>query len=214
MNQNDANLNYFNTGEWKNLTYKGFSIYKYPSDLLTYQNIIWKTKPDIIIETGTCTGASALFFLDTLKCCNIENPLVVTIGLGEIRNCVPETKGIKKIVGSCLAPAVIDQVTNLIRNKSVLVSLDSDHTRDHVSAELEIYSSFVSPGQYIVVEDTFLGYYGPFLGAAERRFQENTGQTPKHAVEDFLTRNKDFIIDESCNKYISMTPNGFLRRLK
>lgn len=215
INQNDINVNYFYTDEWKTYTYKGYSIYKYPSDLLTYQQIIWDKRPDIIIETGTCKGGSSLFFLDTLKNCGkTTNPLVITIGLGALPNSVPETLGILKLVGSCLDPNTVEKIKPFLLGKKVMVSLDSNHTKDHVLAELNIYKEFVSIGQYLVVEDTFLGYYGPFSGKEQEGFQESTGKTPKHAVEEFLETTDEFMVDKTRNKYISMNPNGYLLRVK
>lgn len=213
MNQRELNREYFYTYEWQNVTYKGLALYKYPADLLTYQQIIYENKPNVIIETGTCKGGSALFFYDTMVSCGIENPLVITC---DIRRSEPkklqDVPGIVYIKGSSLENGTLKTIKYYLKNKKVMVSLDSDHIKDHVLAELNIYNNFVTKDQYIVVEDTFLGEYGVFETEAEERFRPDKGQTPKDAVNIFLKNNKEFIIDKTRNKIISMNPNGYLKK--
>lgn len=211
FDKREINREYFYTYEWKNIKYKGVPLYKYPSDLVTYQEIIFDTKPNVIIETGTCMGSSATFFLDTMIACKIENPKVISIErLPYIRE-APDTLGITFLVGSSLEPNIFNTVQSLInKTDKIMVSLDSDHIEDHVLKELNLYSNLVSEGCYLVVEDTFLGEYGVFTTDDESRFRPDTGKTPKDAVDRFLFTNKNFVIDTNRNKLISMNPNGYL----
>lgn len=211
MNQRELNREYFYSYEWKDITYKGHYLYKYPADLVTYQQIIAEVKPDVIIETGTCTGASALFMRDCMELVGL-NPQVVTCDIKSGRRTVPNTPGIKFIIGSSLEAQTVNQIKSFLENRKVMVSLDSDHVMNHVYQELNVYSKLVSVGQYIVVEDTFLGEYGVFTTEAEERFRPDTGKTPKDAVDLFIQSNKEFEIDKSRNKVISMNPNGYLKR--
>lgn len=212
MKLREINRDYFYSEEWKTLTYYGYPLYKYPADLVTYQQIIAEVKPEVIIETGTCTGASALFFRHCLNLAEIDNSLVITCDIKTGRRMVKDTPGIEFIVGSSIADSTVQRILSLINNRRVMVSLDSDHVMNHVLAELSIYKNIVSPGQYIVVEDTFLGEYGVFTSVAEERFRPDTGKTPKDAVDEFMKNNKDFILDKKRNKIISMNPNGYLKR--
>jgi len=206
------NRNYFHTKDWQNVSYKGKKLFKYPSDLITYQEIIFDTKPEIIIETGTCRGASPLFFYDTMVANGIKKPLVITIDTKIYPNRDKCGGNIQYLKGSSLDVKILSFIEKTLNNKSVMVSLDSDHIRDHVFAELNAYSKFVTSGNYLVVEDTFLGEYGVFTNTAEERFRPDTGKTPKDAVEDFLKINNKFTIDKSRNKILSMNPNGYLKR--
>lgn len=215
MDRRQVNNYYFHSYEWRDaITYKGIQLFKYPADMVTYQQIIYDTRPEVIIECGTARGASALFLLDSMKSVDISSPLVITIDPNSKVYQLGNIKGILKITGSSLDTEVIKQVEDNIKDKSVMVSLDSDHIRDHVFQELNIYNNYVSIGNYLVVEDTFLGTFGPFTKSAERRFQEDTGKTPRHAMEDFLLKNNDFIVDTKRNKEITMNPNGWLKRIK
>jgi len=216
MNKNDDNVNYFYLREWQQkITYKGIPLFKYPADIITYQQIIYDTKPDVIVETGTCRGSSSLFFYDTMLLSGVKNPIVITSDINRRLFQAPQTNNIHCIIGSSLDRNTLNKIRSLInKDKSVMVSLDSDHTRNHVYQEMMAYHEFVTIGNYMVVEDTFLGAYGPFTQKSEERFQENTGKTPKHALEDFLKENNDFIVDKDRNKYFSMNPDGFLKKIK
>lgn len=199
---------YFHTREWQKITYKGYPLYKFPADIVTYQQLIHDVKPEIIIETGTCEGGSSLYFYDTMILCGIKDPLVITVDIKDI-NVTPEHPNIIKLLGSCLDEDIIKYIETNIKDKKVLVSLDSDHSKNHVYNELNIYNKFVSLNSYIVVEDTFLGHYG---SPGNPRFTQEAEGTPKDAVDLFLKENNNFYIDTTYNKVISMNPNGYLRK--
>lgn len=205
------NRNYYDTLEWRTITYKGIPVYKYPADLITYQQLIYDVMPDVIIETGSCTGGSALFFYDTMVSYGIKNPKVISI---EKRININEVSPLEKenitfIEDSSLSMEVLNEIRESIKNKKVLVSLDSDHIEDHVIKELNVYSTFVSLNSYIIVEDTFLGEYAP-IGPHTIFYN---GDNPKGAVDKFLSYNNKFIIDKKYEKVFSMNPKGYLKRI-
>jgi cephalosporin hydroxylase len=213
ISQRDMNRSYFYTEEWKNVYYNGINIFKYPSDIITYREIIFDTKPEVIIETGTCKGTSSLMLYDAMVSAGVENPLVVTVDIREHPGKTPRIPGIISLIGSSLNHSIVQKIERYTKDKSVMVSLDSDHTKEHVLAEINIYNKFVTPGNYLIVEDTFLGEYGVFTSAPEKRFRPDTGGTPKDAVEEFLKGSTNFVIDKTRNKFISMNPNGALKRI-
>jgi len=189
---------------WKNTFWLGIPAQKCPLDLWIYQEIIFETKPGIIIETGTANGGSALF-LATI--CDLSGKgEVITIDI-ESRENKPEHPRIKYFLGSSTSKAIVEGVQSFVRGKDgIMVILDSDHNREHVLKELEIYSKFVTRGGYLIVEDTNLNGYP---------VEPDFGPGPMEAVEEFLGTNKDFMIDKSREKfYLTFNPNGYLKRTK
>jgi cephalosporin hydroxylase len=119
-------------------------------------------------------------------------------------------KRIELIKGSSISDETIEKIRKIVpKNSKVIVCLDSNHTKDHVLKELQLYNSLVNPGSYIVVFDTNTLKLSE-LGACDKMYINNS---PKEAVEDFLKMNDDFEIDEQYNKlYVSYNLNGYLRR--
>ncbi|MGE0430591.1 MAG: cephalosporin hydroxylase family protein, partial [Hydrogenophaga sp.] len=158
-------------------TWQGRPIIQYPQDMLAMQELIWQIKPDLIIETGIAHGGSLIFSASMLAqldiCDAIEagvsfNPRESTrkvLGIDiDIRahnraaiEAHPMASRIQMIQGSSIAPEIIAQVRAVAADHSrVLVCLDSNHTHDHVLAELEAYAPLVSAGSYCVVFDTII----------------------------------------------------------
>lgn len=191
-------------GTWKNTRWLGVSIYKNPLDLWIYQEIIFNLKPDIIIECGTKYGGSALY-LATL-CDIVGNGKIITIDI-EAQDNRPQNQRIQYLLGSSTSIEIIKQLNESISdNDKVMVILDDLHIKDHVLEELRIYSSFVSKGSYLIVEDTHLNNHpiDPFFGPG-----------PMEAIKEFLKENHDFKIDKSKEKlYMTWNRNGFLKKIK
>ena len=180
-------------GTWKNTNWLGVPIQKCPLDCWVYQELLFKIKPDLIIETGTKVGGSALFFASILDL--IGHGEVITIDINREGELLKHER-ITYLCGSSVDEAVIKFIEPRVKNKKVFIILDSDHTKEHVLKELEIYSKFVSLNSYIVVEDT------------------NTTE-PLEAVFEFNRKSKNFTIDRSCEKfYMTFAPYGFLERIK
>ena len=179
-------------GTWKNTTWLGISTQKCPLDCWVYQELLFNIKSDIIIETGTKVGGSALFFASILDL--IGQGEVITIDI-DGKGKLPEHKRITYLWGSSVDETIIKFIEPRVKDKKVFVILDSDHSKEYVLKELEIYSKFISLNSYIVVEDTNTE------GALE-------------AVMEFIGKSKNFTIDRSCEKfYLSFAPMGFLKRV-
>lgn len=153
---------------------------KLPQDLERYRAIIEATRPEVIVETGTRTGASARWFAE-------QGLDVITIDVNAVDLGTPTERGRRiAIQGDSADPAVAQRVAELVAGRRCMVSLDSDHSADHVSREIQLYGPLVSPGCYIVVEDTIFGH-----APAQVRAQHIPGQqgTPLEAVAQLLNGN-------------------------
>ena len=188
---------------WGDTNWLGTPNQKCPLDLWIYQEIIYDIKPDLIIECGTADGGSALY-MATL-CDIMKKGKIVTIDIkdSEIK---PKHDRIKYLIGSSTSKEIVKQVKSMInKGDKVLVILDSDHRRDHVFDELNIYNKLVSKESYMIVEDTNLNGY-PIV--------PDFVPGPMEALNDFLEKNDDFIIDKSKEKfYLTFNPRGFLKKI-
>ena len=158
-----------------NFSWMGRPIIAYPQDMIAMQEIIWEVKPDLIIETGIAHGGSLIFYASLLELIGKGEVLGIDIDIREHNRKEiekhPMFKRIKMIEGSSISKDVIAEVkTHAEGKKSILVSLDSNHTHEYVLSELKLYSPLVSLGSYIVVFDTIVedlpeGYF------SQRRFK-------------------------------------------
>jgi len=200
-------LYYSNGGRtWSgNTHWLGYKVLKCPPDLWIYQEIIFQNKPDIIIETGTGNGGGTLFLASI--CDFIDHGKIVSVDIENTNHDadLPRHKRIAYITGSSTSEDIITQIKSLINeNDKIMVILDSDHHKNHVLDELNIYSKLVTKNSYLIVEDTNLSghpNYTDFEG-------------PMEAIEEFLNTNQNFIIDESKHKfYLSFNINGYLKKI-
>ena len=201
----------------------GRPIIQYPQDILAVQEIIWSVKPDLIIETGIAHGGSLIFSASMLELNAISggpaDAHVVGIDI-DIRThnraaveAHPMMRRITMIEGSSIAPEVISQVKAKAAGKrSVLVLLDSNHTHDHVLAELEAYADLTTIGSYCVVFDTVIEDM-PDGAFADRPWSK--GDNAKTAVWDFLKCHPEFEIDKNIQHklLITVAPDGYLKRV-
>ena len=212
----------------------GRPIIQYPQDIVAMQELIWSVKPDLIIETGIAHGGSLIFSASMLAmldmCDAIESGSVIdpkqsnrkVLGIDiDIRahnraaiEAHPMSSRIQMIQGSSIAPEVIDQVKNIAKDhKRVLVCLDSNHTHDHVLAELQAYAPLTSVGSYCVVFDTIVEDM-PADMFPDRLW--GPGNNPKTAVWQYLKTHPEFEIDKSIQHklLITVAPDGYLFRRK
>ena len=188
------NILYYYTFVWLRTYWFGMPATKTPTDFWVYQEIIWETRPQFIIETGSYQGGSALFFASI--CDLIGEGKVVTIDVDDTASRTLSHHRITTIVGSSVSDDVVSEIRRIVGSQTAMVSLDSDHTKDHVLREMVLYSEFVSPGNYLVVEDT--GLRGP---------------GPGKAVKEFLRQRKDFIQDRSREKFLlTNSRGGYLKK--
>lgn len=199
-------------------TWMGIPIIQFPQDIIAMQEIIWQVKPDLIIETGIARGGSILFNASMLELIGGDG---VVIGIDiDIRThnrkeieAHPMFRRVKMIEGSSVSQEVLSQVKNIAKDKQrVMVILDSNHTHDHVLAEIEQYHSFVSLDSYLLVFDTIIEDMPPSFSKGK---PWNVGDNPKTAVHEFLRRNTDFVIDRQFQDklLITVAPDGYLKRI-
>lgn len=215
-----------------NFSWLSRPIIQYPQDMAALQEIIWATRPELIIETGIAHGGSLIFSASMLAlldlCDAIEAGRTMdprqssrrVIGLDiDIRahnkaaiEAHPMFSRITMIQGSSIAPEVVDAVRTAAAGYSrVLVCLDSMHTHGHVLAELLAYAPLVTPGSYCVVFDTIVEDM-PAGSFPDRPWDK--GDNPKTAVWEFLKTHPEFEIDTMMQDKLLLTvaPDGFLRR--
>ncbi len=187
---------------WQDTRWLGVRALKCPMDLWAYQEILHDVRPELVVETGTFEGGSALFLASVMD--QLGRGSVLSIDIEE-RPGRPRHRRVRYLRGSSVAPKVLKQVHRAARRRGrVLVVLDSDHSRDHVLSELRAYAPFVSVGSYLVVEDTNVNAH-PVL--------PEFGPRPAEAVEIFLGEHLEFVRDRSREKLMmTFNPGGFLRR--
>ena len=201
-----------------NFSWLGVPIIQYPQDVLAIQEVIWKVKPDLIIECGVARGGSILFSASMLSLIGNGGKVVgVDIDIRDhARKAIADSKfadSITLIQGSSIEQSTIAQVHAIAKNyKNILVILDSNHTEDHVVKELEAYASLVSLSSYCMVFDSVVEFF-PEETSVDRPW--NKGDNPHTAIMKFLKTNKNFEIDPYFqNKtLITVAPDGFLRRI-
>jgi cephalosporin hydroxylase len=202
-----------------NFTWLGRPVIQYPQDLFALQEIIWNTRPEVIVETGIAHGGSLIFHASMLELVGCGGKVVgVDIDIrAHNRQAIeehPMARRIELIQGSSIDPSTVQAVRDRVGDaQRVLVILDSNHTHEHVLAELEMYSPFVRAGNYLIVYDTLVEDLPPEF-SADRPWAP--GNNPKTAVHAFLKTNKRFEIDErtEAQLLITVAPHGYLRCIK
>jgi cephalosporin hydroxylase len=201
-----------------NFSWLGRPIIKLPGDIVVMQEMIWQTKPDLIIETGIAHGGSLIFSASMLELIGHGEVLGIDIDIrSHNRTAIENHKmsdRIQMIEGSSTDPEVVEKVAGIARDKKkVLVVLDSLHTHKHVLDELRIYSQFVSVGSYLVLPDTFIEHF-PKGYFRDRPW--DVGDNPMTAMREFLVENDCFEIDQSFSSkaLISEAIDGYLIRVK
>jgi len=200
---------YYNSRVWTDTTWLGVQSQQAPTDNWSMQEVIAEVDPDYIIETGTLFGGTTLFYVDVLSSVNPQGK-VITI---DVKPMVDQASKhpqwqqcVEVITGSSVDPEVTDRIAHEVQGKKVLVTLDSLHTREHVLKEMEIYSKLVTPGSYLVVQDTNIN---------RNPVRSDFGPGPYEAVQEFLRRHDNFVVDRSREKFLlTFYPGGWLKRVK
>ena len=202
-----------------NFTWLGLPLIELPEDIVAMQEIMWRVRPDVIVETGVARGGSLIFHASMLELLGGDGRAIgVEISLREHNRAAitshPMFKRISIVEGSSVAESAVREVFRLAgAGKRVLLILDSNHTHEHVLAELRLYSPLVRKDSYIIVFDTIIeelprGFF------KDRPF--DVGNSPQTAVREFLRTNDRFIVDKQMDNklLISSAPGGYLRCVK
>ena len=220
-----------------NFTWLGLPIIQFPQDMVAIQEIIYETEPDVIIETGLAHGGSNVLYASILNSIpsNFNNPkMVISVekkvmpgvredlqsrydlfnmtGFAIVENSSIEDETMKDIERILLDLRIWFK-TERQRELRIMVILDSRHTRDHVSKEIELYSPLVTVGNYLVVCDTFVENRHPNL---YKDHECGTLGNPCQSVCEFLEKSQDFIIDTKIENKLVISSNtiGYLKRVK
>jgi cephalosporin hydroxylase len=217
-----------------NFSWQGRPIIQYPQDMVAMHELIWSVQPDLIIETGIAHGGSLIFSASMLALLDMAdaihsgetiNPRISkrkVLGLDidirphnlEAIQAHPMSSRIEMIQGSSIDPAIVDKVKSIASGyKKVLVCLDSNHTHNHVLAELEAYAPLTSINSYCVVFDTVVEDIPKSL-SVDRPW--GPGDNPKTAVWKYLESHPEFEVDKSVQDklLITVAPDGYLKRLR
>lgn len=200
-------------------TWMGVPIIQLPADVMATQEVIWATKPDVIIETGVARGGSVLFMASLLELLGKGKVIGVDIDIrAHNRDSIernPFSKRVTLIEGPSADPDTLAKVrAEIPPGASVMVVLDSDHSRDHVLSELRAYGPLVTPGCYIVVADTLVGHIDTTLAGRERSKLTAKGDEPLTALRAFMQETNEFEADPVINGKLifSSSPGGYVRR--
>ena len=198
-----------------NFSWMGRPIIQYPEDIIAMQEIIWKVKPDLIIETGIAHGGSIIFYASMLELIGKGEVLGIDVEIRPHNRRAIEkhtmAQRITLIEGDSISSSVLKQVQEIVREKeTILVCLDSNHTHEHVLNELNLYSPFVTKGSYLIIFDTVIAELSDDL-YPDRPWSKK--RNPKTAVLDFLKVNTRFVIDKSIEAklLITVAPDGYLK---
>ena len=189
---------------WSTSHWLGTPLWKSPLDLWIYQEILHETRPDLIIETGTYLGGSARYL--ACLCDLLQRGRILTIDI-EDRPGRPQHPRVTNMQGSSVAPDLFQWVRESVgAGERVMVILDSDHTCAHVSQELELYRSVVTPGCYLIVEDSNVNGHPVW---------PDFGPGPHEAIEQFLPAAPEFERDRARERFlVTFNPGGYLRRTR
>ncbi len=186
-------------------TWLGVPCEKCPLDLGIYQELIFRSRPQVIVECGVNYGGTSLYFASLLDILGEGEVIGIDITFQRLYPKVKANSRIALYEGSSTDHAIVDAVKKRVAGRQSMVVLDSDHSLSHVRQELELYASCVTPGCYLIVEDTNVNGHP---------VAPKHGPGPFEAVVEFMAKRKDFEIDREQHKYLmTWQPNGYLRKL-
>ncbi len=189
---------------WHDTRWLGHPVLKTPLDLWNYQEILHERRPDVVVECGTAGGGSALFLASVMDLTGHGRVVSIDVQPNPGR---PPHDRITYLVGSSTSPEIVERVRAEVDGAArVMVILDSDHSEKHVLDELRLYSPLVSPGDFLVVEDTCVNGHP---------VAPQHGPGPMEAVEAFLRETRAFVVDPRDRKFLmTFNPRGYLRRVE
>ena len=200
-------LSYDTKAPWVDNKWLGVTALQNPNDAWVIQEIMNEVKPDFVIETGTWNGGGALLWATILEQINPQGRVItidVEDGTGDAQKVPLWWRRVTFLHGSSTDPGIVRKVQQIVGDGKVLVILDSDHSRENVLKELKTYGPLVSPGSYLVVQDTSVNGH-PIL--------PDFGPGPMEAVEEFVPEHPEFTIDRSRERMLfTLHPKGYLKK--
>ncbi len=196
------------------VTWLGVPIIQLPEDIVIVQELLWRLRPDVVVESGVAHGGALVLYASLLELLGRGRVIGVDVEIRKYNRLAieshPMSKRITLVEGSSTDDATLGRIRTEIRpDDSVLVLLDSNHTRDHVRKELEMYAPLVSPGGYVVVFDSVM----TMVHDAPNGNPVWTEDNPATAVDDFLESHPEFSKDPSYERLeVTYCRGGFLRR--
>jgi len=196
-------------------TWLGLPIIQLPTDIVMMQELIWKLRPDVIVECGLAHGGAAVLYASICELIGKGRVIGVDIEVREHNRAAIEShpmwKRIEIIEGSSIGPSTVAEIKARVGNaQTVLVVLDSNHSREHVSRELSAYHEMVTPGSYLVTMDGAQANLWD-IPRGEREWKDDN---PLIAIHDFLREHAEFQVDPHYTRMqVTSSPDGFLRRL-
>lgn len=200
----------------------GRPIVQLPEDIIRIQEVIYKVKPDVIVETGVAHGGSLVFYASLCKALGRGRVIGVDIEIRPHNRRAIEAHELSGYItlveGSSIDPGIIEKVKSSVHSgEKAVVILDSNHTKQHVLTELRGYAELVSVGSYIVACDGIMGN----LVGAPRSSPDWSWNNPRAAAEEFVRENDHFVIEEPeipfnegiIRRRVTYWPSGFLRRV-
>lgn len=204
-------------------TWFGRPMIQLPEDMLRVQEVLYKVKPTVIVETGVAHGGSLIFYASLCKAMDRGRIIGVDIEIRPHNRAAIEAHElfsyIDLIEGNSTSPQVVDQVRSMIGpNDTVFVMLDSNHAKQHVLDELRAYAPMISKGSYIVAAD---GIMADVVGAP-RTNSDWTWNNPRTALAEFVTEDPRFILEEPAFVFnegivrdrVTYWPSAFLKRIE
>ena len=202
-------------------SWMGVPIIQMPADVMATQEVIWATKPDVIIETGVARGGSVLFMASLLEMLGGGKVVGVDIDIRAHNRATIEDHVMSKRVvliegGSVDEDTLASVRAQIPKGARVMVVLDSDHSREHVLSECRAYGQMVTEGCYLVVADTLVGHITEDKAPTKRSKIWFKGDEPLSALNDYLAENDRFLVDPVLNGklVLSSSPGGYLQCVK
>ena len=199
-------------------SWMGEPVLQTPDDILTIQELMFKTKPDIIIEVGVAWAGTLLLYESLSNYTNTKKIIGIDIFIPEdLKKRIfakKKTNKIKLISGDSTSETIFKKIKKMCGSyKNILIHLDSDHTKNHVLKELHLYSTLIKKNNYIIVGDTIIEHIPK---QKHRKRNWSKGNNPKIALTEFLKTNKDFQIDKKINfkQLLTNNPSGYLKKVK
>ena len=204
-------------------TWMGRPVVQLPEDLVRLQELVWRVQPDVIIETGVAHGGGLVFYASLCRLMGRGRVIGVDVEIRPHNRAAIESHPLFPLItlleGSSTDPAIVRRIQeSIVPGQTVLVLLDSNHTKAHVLSELAMYAPLVSPGSYIVAMD---GHIMQLVAGDPRTGSDWTSNNPREAATEFARNHPDFVVEEPpfafnespLSAAVSYCSGGFLRRV-